>query len=148
MPGIMLASLIAAAALSPADTKALDRAGAEIFAPYRQPEEGGVAAWERPIYSREVSELIAKWQSVVPEDEPDALNDGDWLCQCQDWDRRKFRVRITARKADQPGVVEVGVDIRIGWGETRDTFLAFRREEGRWLLDDLGTSKNPSQIRG
>jgi len=146
MPGINLAPLIAAAALSPADASAIDRTVAEIFAPYSQPENT-VAAWERPIYSREVTELIAKWQSVVPEDEPDALNDGDWLCQCQDWDNRKFRVRITSRKPDDAGGVEVAVEIDIGWGEVRDAFMAFRRENGRWVLDDLYSEEHSDGIK-
>ena len=30
-----------------------------------------------------------------------------------------------------------GLDIDLGTGEMRDAFLAFRLEEGRWVLDDL-----------
>lgn len=133
----MLASLlIAAAGLSRAETTELDRTVVAIFAPYRQPENM-VSAWEQPIYSREVAQLIAKWRSVAPTDEIDALSGGDWLCQCQDWDHRNFRVKVAARKPGKAGAVEVKVDLRIGWGARRDAFLSFRREEGRWVLDDM-----------
>jgi hypothetical protein len=40
--------------------------------------------------------LIARWKAVMPQDEVDALNDGDWLCQCQDWDGDGFRATIVS----------------------------------------------------
>ena len=43
-----------------------------------------------PIYTAEVSALIAEWRTVAPQDEPDARSDGDWLCQCQDWNEEAF----------------------------------------------------------
>jgi len=146
MPGLLL-PFVAAASLSQGDTAAIDSTVAGLFAPYRQEEMTSEAVWERPIFSREVTQLIEKWRGVIPEDEPDDLNDGDWLCQCQDWDPKRFRVKILSRKVVEPDLAEVEVDIDIGFGEVRDAFLQFRREEGKWKLDELYSEPYPDGIR-
>lgn len=143
---ILLAVLLAASPLPAADREALDETVAAIFAPYNEADMSD-AAWERPIYSSEVTALIARWEQVMPQDEVDDLNDGDWLCQCQDWDPKHFRVRIISRKAVEADVAEIEVDIDIGWGETRDAFLSFRREEGKWMLDDLYSEEYSDGIK-
>jgi hypothetical protein len=84
-----------------------------------------------------VRRLIAKWQTVVPEGEVDAMNDGDWVCQCQDWDAKKFRVKIIKREAKGRDAALIGVDFNLGSGDPRDAYLEFRRENGRWLVDDI-----------
>jgi hypothetical protein len=132
-----LALLAAApATLNPTDSAALDRATAAAFAPYRT---GGDprAPWERDLWSTEIAQLIARWQSVVPEGEVDDLNGGDWLCQCQDWDAKAFRARIASKQASGPGVAEVRVNISIGFGVSRDAILVYRREDGVWRIDNL-----------
>jgi hypothetical protein len=137
MISAMLPALLLAASTAPAaDREALDQTVAAIFAPYNEADMSD-AAWERPIYSRVVTALIARWEQVMPEDEVDDLNDGDWLCQCQDWDPRNFRVKSVSYKQIKADAAEIEVDIDIGWGEKRDALLVFRREEGKWMLDDL-----------
>ncbi len=140
------ALLLASAPLAATDRIALDRAMAEIFAPYRG-GQSSVASWQRPIFSRRVRELIAHWEKVQPEGEVDDLNDGDWLCQCQDWDEKAFRYRIISRKPTSADEVVIGVSISLGHGQTRDAWFAMRREGGRWLIDDLYSEDHSDGIR-
>lgn len=146
MSALVASLLLASASVTTADRAALDAATHAIYAPYRA-DEPSAAAWERDIWTREIQHLITHWQSVLPPDEPDAMNDGDWLCQCQDWDSRKFRVKIKSFKAKEPGVAEVAVDIFLGQGDPRDAFLSFRHEDGRWLLDDMYTEEYSDGIK-
>ncbi len=144
MPPVLL---LASARLSASDRAALDAATIALYEPYRT-ETADVAVWERDIWSREVRQLIAKWQTVIPEDEPDALNDGDWLCQCQDWDAKAFRMTITKRKKVSKDRAEVAVDIVLFKDDDpRDAFLTFRREGGRWKLDEMFTEEYSDGIK-
>ena len=146
MSAIAAVFLLASAPLAAADQADIDRATEALFAPYRRTQMVE-APWERDVWSNEIAHLITHWQSVVPEDEPDALNDGDWLCQCQDWDPAGFRMKIVSHKSAGPDVAEVEVDIYLGFGEPRDAFLEFRREEGAWRLDDLYSEPYPDGIK-
>ena len=93
--------LLAAAAPSVAERSEIETTVVGIFQPYMGPA-GAVAAWDQPIYSAEVAALIARWKAVMPEGELDGLNDGDWLCQCQDWDVDAFQARITSVELTEP----------------------------------------------
>jgi hypothetical protein len=147
MSAIAASLLLASAALSKADRLALDAATAALYAPYSR-EEISPAVWERDIWSGEVRKLIARWQAVIPENEPDAMNDGDWLCQCQDWDAKAFHVTITQRKKVSKNVAEVALDIVLfADAEPRDAFLTFRHENGRWLLDEMFTKEYADGIK-
>ncbi len=136
MSAIAASLLLAAAALSKADRAALDAATRAIYAPYSQ-DTSYEAVWERDIWTAEVRKLIAHWLTVVPEGEVDAMNDGDWICQCQDWDPKGFRVKITKREAKGPGAALIGVDFNLGHGDPRDAYFELRKENGRWLIDDI-----------
>ena len=148
MTALAAVLLLAASPVSSADRVTLEAATRAVFAPYSQTEMDE-APWDRDIWSREVRQLIAKWQSVLPEDEPDALNDGDWLCQCQDWDVSKFKATIRSLKAIAPDVAEVTVDLDLGFddGVPRDEFITFRREDGRWLIDEIYTEWHSDGIK-
>lgn len=135
----VLPLLLAQAALPAADEAALRNRVAEIFRPY-QSDLDDRASWDYPIYSGEVAALIAQWQRVLPDDEPDALNDGDWLCQCQDWNSEGFRVEPVASRQIAPDLAEVDVRLDLGFAELRDrreARLVFRKEPAGWLLDDI-----------
>jgi len=136
MSVITASLLLASAALGKVDRVALDAATRAIYAPYSR-EDISPPVWERDIWTADVRRLIAKWQTVVPEDEVDAMNDGDWICQCQDWDSKKFSVKITKREAKGRDAALIGVDFNLGFGEPRDAYFEFRRENGRWLVDDI-----------
>src|SRR6478752_768272 len=92
LPALLLAALPGPA---PAAQGALLRTVEGLFKPYaRPPAARSPAVWQRPIWSRETAALIARWRRVTPSDEVDTLSDGDWLCQCQDWDVHAFKLTV------------------------------------------------------
>jgi hypothetical protein len=108
-----------------------------ILAPYANPQREPPTAWDRRVFSQPVAALIARWKQVMPEDEPDAMSDGDWFCQCQDWDARAFRItRITTANLTATRAA-VSVSFNLGWNETRSARYVMKREGARWLLEDL-----------
>lgn len=147
MPALTLAPLLlAAATLAPADSAALDAAVVTMFAPYRNPNATQSPS-ERPIWSAETAALIARWRRGTPRDEIDDMSGGDWLCLCQDWDAAKFRAAVIDRTATAPGTAQVRVRVSIGFGEAQVERLSFRREGGRWKLDDMVARDFPRGIK-
>lgn len=128
--------LLASTALPAADRAALDATVDRIFAPYQR-ESSAQAAWDYPVYSDETAALIAHWERVRPSDEVDALSDGDWLCQCQEWDWRSFAVVKGKARVLAADSVELPVRLAIGWNGSRSARLRLKREQGAWKIDDL-----------
>ena len=143
-PIFMLAA--SAAALAPADRVAIDRTVAGLYRPYTI-GAAGPAVWERPLFARDIAALIARWQQVMPEGELDGLNDGDWLCLCQDWDHKTFRVTTLGRQLLGPGAVEVRLRIDLGIGQTREARIRLRREAQGWRIEDLFASDFPRGLK-
>jgi hypothetical protein len=139
MLAMIVPLLLAATALSADDRHAMEERVVEIFAPYRAADVA--PAWEQPIYTAEVAALIAEWRAVAPHDEPDALSDGDWLCQCQDWNEEAFTATITSIDAIGADRAEVEVDVDLGFAEPASSLrrerLVLKREDGVWKIDDL-----------
>jgi hypothetical protein len=130
--------LLAASAGAPsaADREAIETQVTDIFGPYRNP--AAVAAWDYPIYSAEVAALIERWKAVRPTDEPDALSDGDWLCQCQDWNHRRFLATIISIAMTVEGTAEVDLILDLGRSNAaRVARLVLKREQGEWKVDDI-----------
>ncbi len=154
MPATTLSALLLAAAAMPAAERAaldrqvaaLDRQVAAIYRPYSI-EAAADPAWDRPIFSRDVAALVARWKQVMPEGELDGLNDGDWLCLCQDWNPKKFRVVTRSRQHLGQGAAEVRLRIDLGIGQTRDIRLVFRQEAGSWRIDEFFASDFPHGIK-
>ena len=141
--------LLAAAAPSAADRSELEKTFVEIFRPYAAPPSG-TAAWEFPIYSAEVTALIAQWRQRASADEPDALSDGDWLCQCQEWDDQAFSATIASigMAGEDLAEVEIAVDLGSGGPESvRAERLVLKREEGDWKIDDLVGESFPQGLK-
>lgn len=118
----------------------------EIYQPYRglgEPNSG----WERAIWSARTRALIARWRAVTPADEVDDLSDGDWLCQCQDWDAKSFRAKVRTLRSLDTRRMQVSVDVTIAAGVVRRQRLELVREGGRWLLDDLFAADFPKGLR-
>lgn len=135
----VLAVLVATTMPSDADQVALQEKVVEIFRPYGGSDEA-TASWDYPIYSVEVTDLIARWRSVTPEGELDGLNDGDWLCQCQEWEPHAFAVTMTSIGMVSDDVAEVELIVDLGFGgpeDTRAETLTFKREDGIWKLDEM-----------
>jgi hypothetical protein len=140
--------LLAAAAPSAAERSEIETTVVGIFRSYRGPP-GTVAAWDYAIYSAEVTALIARWKAVQPEGELDGLNDGDWLCQCQDWDGDAFQARIESIAMPEPGVAEVALSLDLGFGteSERQERLLLRREGDAWKIDEIFAESFPEGLK-
>jgi hypothetical protein len=138
--------LSGAAALTPAERSDVDAVVLGYYKPYSM-RNMTKSSWEIPMFTAEVSALIAHWQRVMPSDEPDDLNDGDWLCLCQDWDHRHFRATTGAHRRLGRNAVQVSVNINLGEGETRTARLVLKREGGQWKLDDIFASDFPRGLK-
>ena len=120
-----------------------------IYGPYAD-RETSVAAWDYPIYSADLTALIARWKAVMPQDETDALNDGDWLCQCQDWNRRRFLATIITVGMTDRDTAEVDVILDLGTNGSngsRAGRLILKREQGEWKLDDMVADDFPDGLK-
>lgn len=129
-------SACAAETLDPAIADAVT----EIYAPYKVTLQDGSfppISWERPIYTKEVTALISRWESVMPEDEVDDLNGSDWLCLCQDWDSRAFKTTIVSSEMKGTDAAHVVVDVAVFGTEARRAAFDFKREAGVWKIDEL-----------
>lgn len=129
---ILLASAAVPAAPPPASPEA---AIAEIYARYKAPANP-TPPWAYPIFTSQVTNLIGHWRRIAPQDEPDELSDGDWLCLCQDYDQAAFRAVVQSKRQVKAGV-QVDVRLDLGEGQHRDLQLILRREGRAWKLDDL-----------
>ena len=141
--------LLAAATLSEPDNNLLEQRVVAIFAPYAK-ADASTPSWDYPIYSAEAAELIARWRRVTPANEPDALSEGDWLCQCQDWDENAFTATMGERRVLTADLVEVDVIVDLGFGgpeALRQERLVFRREGGGWQVDDLFAQSFPQGLK-
>lgn len=136
--------MLASAALPAADARAVNAAVATIYRPFAAPDSMN-ASWEYPVFSADTARLIGEWRKVVPEDEVDDLNDGDWFCQCQDW--LDLRASVIGRRLVRPGVVSARVRIDLGGGQRRAADLVFVKERQRWMLDDMFAHSFPKGLK-
>jgi hypothetical protein len=143
---VMAPLVLATATLAPADAAAVNATVSAIYRPYRT-ADNPTAAWDYPIWSDSVAALITEWKSVMPEGEVDDLNDGDWLCLCQDWDAAKFRATVTSVRPQAAGVALAAVRIDLGFGQARSARLVLRRERGQWRIDDLFSQDFPRGLK-
>ena len=142
MSTILAASLLAAAPAAASTIPAPgspEAAVAAIYAPYSGPTDA-TPSWEYPVYSKRITDLITKWRSVTPQDEPDALSDGDWLCLCQEFDNKAFKAMVLSKRPLRGGALQVAVRLDLGYGTKRDARLVLKREGGAWKIDDLYAS--------
>ena len=149
MLAMIVPLLLAATAPSATERSEIESTVVGVFRSYQGPP-GAVAAWDQAIYSAEVTALIARWKEVMPEGEVDDLNDGDWLCQCQDWDGDAFQARMTSIEITEPGVAEVTVTLDLGFGGPggeRDERLVLRREGDAWKIDEIFAESFPKGLK-
>ena len=139
---ILSAVALASAALPAADQAAVDALVQRIYAPYADPASPP-ALLDAPIYSAETAALLARWKAVTPAEEPDRLSDGDWFCQCQDWDQAAFRLSIGKRERLASGAVRVSVRFTLVADTTRGAKLVLVREGADWRVDDLFSREMP-----
>ena len=143
---VLMMPLLLAAAPRPDDRTAINRKLAAIYQPYTV-EAAQPPVWNRPLFSLEVRQLIARWKKVMPEGEVDSLNGGDWLCLCQDWDPRKFTSVPRGYRRLPGGLAEVTAAIDLGIGQRREARFIFRREGADWRIDDLFATDFPRGLK-
>lgn len=119
---------------------------ATVFAPYRGKPDA-TAVWERRVFTRDTAVLIAHWRKVAPRDGPDDLDDSDWLCGCQDWDAKAFRASVLSSRFAADDVVEMTIALELGGGDRHRLRLTFRREGGRWLLEEIVSRDFPRGLK-
>lgn len=144
---IAIPVLCCASVLAASDKAAIESMVAEIFAPYSAEETTPAAPWQRRIYSTETGALIAHWEKVQPSGEPDALNDGDWLCQCQDFDHKAFQAKTLVVWRPSRDVVKVSMELNLGHGVPRSARLTMARQGGEWRLDDIHGPDFPKGLK-
>jgi len=138
----LMASGAFAVLASPASASDQDdmlAAAEAIYAPYSDPSFFEGAAWDMPIYSRQLAGLIRDWEEGIPEGELEELNSFDWLCQCQDFDPVKFKARFSPNLVPGRDVGRVDVKLNLGWDtdETQDSTLFMVKEGGNWVVLDI-----------
>lgn len=140
----LLAGLAAGAAASGIP---LDQRIDGLFAPYRtSSDRPAPPVWTRPVFSSQVTPLIAAWRKTVqPGEIGSALEEGDWFCQCQDWDGPRFRILSRSYRTLPDGRVEADISFDLG-GDTRRERIVFRREGERWKVADLFSPAFPKGL--
>jgi hypothetical protein len=103
------------------------------------------------IYSKATSDLIAQWNKVPSNDDNiSGLENGNWLCNCQDFDAEKFKITsftfAPCGLSDRHARVVVGLDL--GTSEKRDIFLTLHKEQGRWTIADIEIDNMKPNITG
>ena len=147
---IIVPLMLAAAAPSATDRSAIEGRFVEIYKPYAA-GSGGTPSLSQPIYSAELTALIAQWQGLAPAGETELPGDRDWLCQCRQWDGDAFTANIVAigMAGDDVAELDASVDLGIGAGpeSTRTARLILKREEGAWMVDDILAVSLPNGLK-
>ncbi|OYX44673.1 MAG: hypothetical protein B7Y87_03810 [Sphingomonadales bacterium 32-64-22] len=119
------------------------------FAPYSKEAPWTEADWDLPLFSSETTALIDEWKTGVSDEDVEDLNGFSWLCQCQDFDPKTFRVEFEVHHADGTDVSTVDARVNLGWegDETAESELYMLRENGRWTLDDIVSDSFPKGLK-
>jgi hypothetical protein len=120
-----------------------------IYAPYfadTDDLEATLPAWERPIFSKNMTALVASWQATTPENEVDDLSGADWLCQCQDWDASTFSTEVL-ESTITGDTATANVRMVVFAGAQHTATFNLVREDGAWKIDDLVAPDFPGGLR-
>ena len=145
-----LAAACSAASSAPAkadESAAVDKAVTALYAPYGQEEPNWDAVRRQKNYSRETEALISKWEKGLPKDEVTELGDFDWLCECQDWDSKAFKLTIQPHGQPVDGKAEVSAKIDLGFDESRDARFLMVKEGKGWKVDDIVSESFPKGLK-
>lgn len=137
----------APAAVSDADKAAAEQVIRTVYASYnRQDMSRTPASWEQPVFSTELTSLIATIPR--PEGESGPLSDADWFCNCQDWDPATAGITelSSAARPDGKIVVSSTFQAMTDADPARIDFLMVR-EAGGWKIDDLLTPGGGTTLR-
>ncbi|MFM5930049.1 MAG: DUF3828 domain-containing protein [Novosphingobium sp.] len=138
-----LAVLLGAA--SPAET-GVDATLKRAYAGYFRASGQNGGDWDQPVFSAETTKLIRAWKRHNGE-ELTGLNDYGWLCECQDWEWKRFGFTRTALRQISPAKVEVKVRVNLGGNNRVDQRMILVLEGKRWLIDDLFSKTEPGGVK-
>jgi Protein of unknown function (DUF3828) len=134
---VALGLSLTAAGLPRADDAALRAAIRGIYAPYTLPSATTVSM-ERRVFSARTQLLINRWRNRRnSSDEVTPLGEGDWFCQCQDWEPKAVKVNTIQLVPLAKGKVRADVRYAISRQELRHLRFVMVREGGTWKVDDL-----------
>jgi hypothetical protein len=103
---------------------------------------------ERPIYSAELSQIIAAWRAANPGPEPTSFSDVDWICSCQDWNPGRSSLTIGSVSAREGGRYQVTARFNPGFDAPNSSIDFFMIEEnGRWMVDDARFTAQEPMLR-
>jgi Protein of unknown function (DUF3828) len=125
-----------------------------VLAPYANPRIVAPNYFTAPPWTTRTRALIRAWQDAPKSANTDVtpLSEGDWLCQCQDWDSAAFRVQsVRTTKMTQDRVI-AEVRYAISRTDARRLRFVMQQEGGQWRIDDLlfehDRQSLRSQLRG
>jgi hypothetical protein len=142
-----LAALLIAAAPAPsAQGAAVDLTLKRAYGGYFTENGSPGGDWDQPIYSAATTKLIRAWKKHNGE-ELTGLSSYGWLCECQDWQAKKFSWKRTGIRQLAPVKLEVTVKVNPGWGDLVTQRLVMVLEGKRWVIDDLFSESAPEGVK-
>jgi len=115
-----------------------------IFNVYRTDAPPSVL--ERHIFTAGTQQLIDQWQRTRPTDEVTDLGDFDWLCQCQDWDSKSFRLTGQDISWQDRDHATVTAQYQISEDASASLRMVMAREGGQWRIADLGFAEDNGSL--
>lgn len=142
-----LAALLIAASPAPnPNAAAVDLTLTRAYGGYFKESGPSGGDWDQPVFSAQTTKLI-KARRKHNGAELTGLSSCGWLCECQDWQAKKFAWKRTAIRATAPGKLEVTVKVNPGFGDFVTQRLVMVREGKRWAIDDLFSESAPIGIK-
>ncbi len=141
MRSMSLALVAFSAAVSAKPVEAPYHVVRAALAPYADEETVAPDYLSAPRWTTQTRVLIKRWQAAQKSGangtDVTPLGGGDWLCQCQDWDAKQFRIKnITLTNQTRDRLI---ADTRymITAHDRRRLRFVMIREGGTWRIDDL-----------
>lgn len=107
-------------------------------------ENDGIS-WQRPVFTKRFTAIIRKWESKHTNDEVPPYGDGDWFCNCQDYDVHKTKLSEVTVIKTGPGRYTASSFLYIGWDYSNRINLSLMYENGQFLVDDI-TLENENEM--
>jgi hypothetical protein len=149
----VISMIMSSAALSAPSNKTDDAAirqtVSKIYAPFRK-DIINKPYWEQPIYSAETRSQFIRWEQNNKRRktvEIDRLGNGNWLCGCQEYEAKYFRITNTKIGAIAGGKAEAVVKLQITQVDTRTIRFMMIKEKGRWVVDDMFTDSDGKGLK-
>jgi Protein of unknown function (DUF3828) len=134
---ISLSMTAATAPATPVDRLAVQKLVKSIMAPYAKTNASPPNSFDMPRYTRATRALINRWSKSLKPGYVTDMADGDWICQCQDWDPKAFRITSISIQPMKNGEMIADTRYFISPTDARRLKFVLAREGGNWLVSDL-----------